>query len=175
MNQCQERKSSYIIIKVQRNCIHQWMRDKNTALQLVRLTQRTVTWTIMVSIRYLDGRAQTQAGDFSMLTARWAGQRLERANAPPCWHLGLPITSEHAMIRTIILWDPTLTADGILKDFSPTKYHDKCLALLLADRLNFILVTNHVLQNPWSENWLSVGFSGFLKFSSNFKSSVHRE
>ena len=47
--------------------------------------------------------AQTPAGDFSMLTARWAGQRLERANAPPCWHLGLPITSEHAMIRTIIL------------------------------------------------------------------------
>ena len=55
----------------------------------------------------------------------------------------------------------------------------QCLALLLADRLNFILVTNHVLQNPWSENWLSVGFSGFLKFSSNFKSQrsqriVHR-
>lgn len=32
----------------------------------------------------------------------------------------------------------------------------QCLALLLADRLNLILVTNHVLQNPWSENWLSV-------------------
>ena len=42
----------------------------------------------------------------------------------------------------------------------------QCLALLLADRLNFILVTNHVLQNPWSENWLSVGFSGFLKINS---------
>ena len=67
------------------------MRDKNTALKLAKLTQRTVSLTIMVSICYLDGRAETQAGDFSMLMARWAGQRLRRTTAPPCWHLELPV------------------------------------------------------------------------------------
>ena len=44
----------------------------------------------------------------------------------------------------------------------------QCLALLLADRLNLILVTNHVLQNPWSENWLSV-LQWFFKILQQFQ------
>ena len=38
--------------------------------------------------------------------------------------------------------------------------------VLTGSRITTGVHTNHVLQNPWSENWLSVGFSGFLKINS---------